>query len=186
MKKDEIDRLFEDLKGNFDLKEPKGGHKNRFLEKLNAKKGVASLKRKESRWQRPLAIAASVAILFSAGILFFNMPTSLDEMVAEISPEASRSEFYFVSIIEEQIKELKRETTPETKRIIEDTLGQLEKLEMDYEQLEKDLIEGGNNKLILSAMITNFQTRIDLLKDVLGKIETIKTLKNYDNAKTTF
>ena len=62
---------------------------------------------------------------------------------------------------------------------------QLKKLKNNYGLLEKDLINGGNSKLILSAMITNFQTRIDLLQDVLDKIETIKNLKNYDDAKIT-
>jgi len=62
---------------------------------------------------------------------------------------------------------------------------QLKKLENNYDLLEKEMIKGGNSKLILSAMITNFQTRIDLLQDVLDKIETIKKLKNYDDAKIT-
>ncbi|WP_149277503.1 hypothetical protein [Pareuzebyella sediminis] len=186
MEKNELDRLFEQLRGRFDLEEPKVGHTDRFLEKLNTKKGVTTLRRPKNRWQRPVAIAASFVILLTTSILFFNSQTSLEEQVAEISPEASKSENYFASIIDEQIKQLEKETTPETQRIIEDTMVQMEKLELDYNNLEKDLIKGGNNKLILSAMITNFQTRIDLLQDVLKKIETIKTLKNYDNANTTF
>jgi len=62
---------------------------------------------------------------------------------------------------------------------------QLKKLETNYKQLETDLINGGNDKLILSAMITNFQTRIDLLQDVINQIETIKNLKNYNDENLT-
>ena len=48
--------------------------------------------------------------------------------------------------------------------------------ENNYKELELDLINGGNSKLILSAMITNFQTRIDLLQDVLQQVEEIKNI----------
>ena len=62
---------------------------------------------------------------------------------------------------------------------------QLNKLEINYKKLEQDLLNGGNSKLILSAMITNFQTRIDLLQEVMDKIENIKTFKNYDDENIT-
>jgi len=64
-------------------------------------------------------------------------------------------------------------------------MAQLTKLEINYKKLEQDLIGGGNSKLILSAMITNFQTRIDLLQEVMDKIENIKTFKNYDDENIT-
>ncbi len=79
--------------------------------------------------------------------------------------------------MEQQVKQLESESSPETKKIIEDTMSQLTKLEADYKQLENDLMNGGDGKLILSAMIQNFQTRIDLLQDVIDQIETIKNLK---------
>lgn len=62
---------------------------------------------------------------------------------------------------------------------------QLKKLDKDYQKMQQDLLQGGNSKLILSAMITNFQTRIDLLNEVLEEIEDIKILKNYENENST-
>ena len=56
---------------------------------------------------------------------------------------------------------------------------------INYKVLEQDLLNGGNSKLILSAMITNFQTRIDLLQDVLDQVENIKNLKNYNDENYT-
>ena len=87
--------------------------------------------------------------------------------------------------IEDQIKELENESTPETKILVDDAMIQLNKLEINYKKLEQDLLNGGNSKLILSAMITNFQTRIDLLQEVMDKIENIKTFKNYDDENIT-
>ncbi|WP_298481054.1 hypothetical protein [uncultured Maribacter sp.] len=178
MEKDTINKLFNDLQGSFDIEEPIEGHKTRFLEKLRQKNTVATITKKKNSWWKPLSIAASIALLFFLAIGGLNNSITTEDKVAEISPEVSKSELYFVSLIDDQIKELEKENSPETKKIIEDTLLQLNKLEKNYSQLEQDLLNGGNSKLILSAMITNFQTRIDLLNEVLAQIDRIKKIKN--------
>ena len=186
MEKDNIEELFNKLQGEFDVEEPIQGHQQRFLAKLNTSQGVVIMapKRKLS-WLKYTSIAAAVTLLLTVGFLQLNSTNTIDEQVAEISPEASKTEFYFASLIEEQIKELNSEKSPETEKIIEDTMSQLKKLELNYSKMEQDLVNGGNSKLILSAMITNFQTRIDLLKEVMIQIETIKNLKNTNNANYT-
>ncbi len=185
MKKDPINNLFDNLQDKFDFEEPENGHQNRFLQKLEASKGVVSLKKQSFNWWKPLSIAASVVIILGLGFGMFSSSSSVDEQVAQISPEVSQTQFYFASLIEEQVKELESESTPETKKIIEDTMVQLHKLESNYQLLEHDLLNGGNSKLILSAMITNFQTRIDLLKDVLSQVENIKNLNKYHDENFT-
>ncbi len=105
--------------------------------------------------------------------------------MAKISPEVGNTQVYFASLIEDQVKLLENESSPEAQKIISDTMIQLKKLETNYKKLETDLLNGGNDKLILSAMITNFQTRIDLLQDVINQIETIKNLKNYNDENFT-
>ena len=186
MKQENLESLFEKLQGTFDNEEPQEGHQQRFLEKLQASQGVVSINgKKKSSWWKPLSIAASVVLLCAVGVGFFNSVPTRDEQVAEISPEVSQTQFYFASLIEEQVRELESESTPETQKIIDDTLVQLQRLETNYKKLEQDLLNGGNSKLLLSAMITNFQTRIDLLEDVLNQIENIKTLKNQNDANYT-
>jgi len=184
MKKDTIENLFKNLQGSFDIEEPKTGHELRFLEKLSASKGVVSIKKSTKfRW-KSLAIAASIALLCAVGVGLYNSQPSLDQQVAQISPEVSRTSVYFAGLIEEQVKQLENESTPQTRQIIDDTMLQLDKLETDYARLEQDLVNGGNSKLLLSAMITNFRTRIDLLQEVLDQIENIKNLKSYDETET--
>ncbi|MFT5736398.1 MAG: hypothetical protein ACJAU2_001601 [Maribacter sp.] len=185
MEKDNIEQLFENLKGSFDTQAPEYGHEDRFLEKMNlgSKGGTSPIKK--TAWWKGVSIAASVAVLIAVSIGFFNQNSSIEQQVAKVSPEVSNSQFYFASLIEEQVKELQAESSPETQKIIFDTMLQLKTLETDYGRLEKELLSGGNSKLLLSAMITNFQTRIDLLHDVLEQIETIKNLKNYNDANYT-
>jgi hypothetical protein len=185
MEKDNLDNLFDNLQGTFDTEEPQGRHQERFLEKLQASQGIVSIQKKKNSWWRPLSIAASVAILLGIGFSVFNNSPSIDQQVAEISPEASQTQFYFANLIEDQVKQLEIESTPETKKIIEDTMVQLRKLDANYKTLEQDLLNGGNSKLILSAMITNFQTRIDLLQNVLNQVENIKNLKKYTDENYT-
>lgn len=184
MSKDNLDRLFENLQGKFDLEEPKSGHQERFLEKLNQSKGVVTLNTKKRNIWRSLSLAASFALLCVLGLQVFNTKPSLKEQVVEIAPEVSQTEFYFANLIEEQVQLLKDEKSPETAKLVDDTLLQLGKLEADYSNLEQELVNGGNSKIILNAMITNFQTRIDLLKEVLTNIENIKNLKSHDDENT--
>ncbi|MFS4493969.1 hypothetical protein [Maribacter sp. 2308TA10-17] len=185
MEKDNIDRLFDNLQGNFDTEEPHGGHQERFLQKLQRSQRIVSVQKKKNTWWRPLSIAASVAILLGVGFSMFNASPTIDQQVAEISPEVSQTQFYFASLIDEQVKQLESESTPETKKMIDDTMIQIRKLDANYKILEQDLLNGGNSKLILSAMITNFQTRIDLLQNVLSQVENIKNLKKYNDENYT-
>ncbi len=185
MEKDTIDQLFDKLQGTFDTEEPRGEHQQRFLEKLQASQGLVSIQKKKNTWWRSLSIAASVAILLGISYSMLNTSPTIDQQVAKISPEVSQTQFHFASLIDEQVKHLESESTPETQKIIDDTMVQLKKLDANYKILEQDLLNGGNSNLILSAMITNFQTRIDLLQDVLDQVSTIKNLKNYNDANYT-
>lgn len=186
MKKDNLQVLFDKLQNDLDFAEPANGHQQRFLDILNKSKGVASIApEKKQSWLRILSIAATIAILLSIGIAQFNTSSSIEEKVAQISPEASKTQFYFTSLIEEQVKELNSEQSPENERIINDAMIQLKKLETNYSEMEQDLLNGGNSKLILSAMITNFQTRIELLNEVMTQIENIKNIKNTNDANYT-
>jgi hypothetical protein len=185
MKEENLEGLFKQLQGSFDTEEPSSGHKARFLERLTSARGVVSLKPKKIHWWKPLSIAASIAVLCAVGIGLLNNPPTLEERVAKISPEVSQSQLYFTSLIEEQVKQLESESTPKTKQMIDDTMLQLKKLETDYRALEQDLLKGRNSKLILSAMITNYQTRIDLLQEVTDKIENINESNTYNDENLT-
>nr|WP_321413806.1 hypothetical protein [uncultured Allomuricauda sp.] len=185
MKKDSLDYLFERLHGELDVAEPQSGHQERFLEKLNKDQDTIALNKKKTSWWKPMSIAASIALVALLGYQAFGPQPSIKQQVTKIAPEASQTEFYFANLIEEQVEELKQEKTPETAQLVDDTLAQLAKLDKDYETLEHDLIDGGDSKIILSAMITNFQTRIDLLKEVLSQIENIKNLKTQNDESFT-
>lgn len=176
MKTEELDKWFEDQAGSWDLAEPTSGHQERFLEKMQASQIKEPKVIRLQSWFRPLlAIASVVAVI----VLLFaksSGPTTKD--LASVSPEMEKTQDFFTMAIEEQLYQIQQESNPETKVLVSDALNQLKSLEEDYDLLKKDLAENGENKGVIYAMITNFQTRIDLLKDVLEKIESTKRFKS--------
>ncbi|WP_340066679.1 hypothetical protein [Ascidiimonas aurantiaca] len=178
--KDSIEKLFESLQNDWDVHEPAPDHKNRFLQKLNAQnEKVISISRKKRTWWKPLSIAASFILLIATGM------SLLRPSAPEVSPEIIETQVYFTSLINEEMEKLEAISDKDTEKMVSDAITQMKKLEIDYVLLEAELAEGGNSKQILYAMITNFQTRIDLLKNVLNQIEEIKLLKESSHENHT-
>jgi hypothetical protein len=61
--------------------------------------------------------------------------------------------------------------------------GELEQLEMSYQNLKAELPENPNQEIVIEAMIQNLQWQIDILNQQLTIIQKIKQLKN--NEKNT-
>ncbi|WP_461533641.1 hypothetical protein [Sinomicrobium sp.] len=183
MKKDAIDELFDKLKGQFDTKTPSADHRDRFLEKLSQPveqtKSVAP-----GKLLSLLPIAASLLVLLSVGwMLFQSLPGSPEHTLPETeevqpNPELQKTQYYFSSLIREELQKIRETaTTAETRIIMEDALDRLALIESDYDKLEKELQRNGYSKKLLHAMITNFQTRITLLQNVMEQIEQTKALQ---------
>ena len=186
MEKDTIDDLFNDLKGELDVNQPRKDHELRFLDKLKANTIASNQSDKKSgfNWKPFLAIAASLVICFSVFTTTQGESETLD--LASVSPELSETQDFFTATIENELKKLNKERSPLTEQIITDALAQIQSLEADYKHLKTDLTESGNDQRVIYAMIANFQSRIDILNTVLEQIETIKELKiNTDEPKNT-
>lgn len=177
MKKDNINQLFENLQGEFDVEVPKLGHQERILSKLNStdSKAVKASSKTFKLWKPLLAVAATIVICFSLMTILNSQPITND--LASVSPELSKTQDFFTSTIENELNKLNNERTPETKILVDDALKQLKILENDYESLKKDLTESGDDKRVIYAMISNFQNRIYVLQSVMERIDDVKQLK---------
>ncbi len=171
--KDTIEQLFERLEGTFDLHETPKGHHQRFLEKVKADRDRSN---RLPRWWGPMSIAATVILLLAAGLFYQNNENQPDGL-ASVSPEMEQTQSFFTTVISEELETLKSFKNEDTRILIDDTMNRLEVLEVEYKQLKTDLVESGNDKRVISAMIANFQNRIELLQQVIENIEEIKTLK---------
>ena len=180
MKDQDFKNIFEGL--NFDIEEPKQGHKNRFAKKLQAQNKNVKPKR---LWSPILGIAASftIVILLVASLFKPQLFTNNADL-AGISFEMKQTEEFYSGLIKQELNALNKEKSAETEAIIKDALFQIDKLEKEYQKLRKDLSRSGKDKRVIHAMISNFQQRIDLLNSVLNQIEELKTLKNKNYEST--
>ncbi|MBU2930006.1 hypothetical protein [Winogradskyella psychrotolerans] len=181
MKKDSLDSLFDNLKDQFDIETPQHNHEQRFLEKLKANDTTSTEIKKQPgfNWKPFLAIAASIVICFGLFTTLQQQPKEYD--LASVSPEMSETQDFFTITIENELKKLNKERSPLTDQIINDALVQIQQLETDYQKLKTDLTESGKNQRVIYAMISNFQTRIDILNTVLEQIEIVKQFKSNSN-----
>lgn len=172
VEKDNIDKMFESLEGTFDIHEPSENHTAKFARMLNQKAAPA----KKTSFKKWWYIAASVVVLVATSVSVLVFGPEQHEDIAEVAPELYQSQTYFTGIINQELEKLKKEDSPETRKIVEDAVVQINKLEKDYETLKKHLLENGADKRIIYAMITNLQSRIELLKHVLETIDNVKTI----------
>ncbi len=180
MKEDKVEKLFKRMQDQLDIHEPSADHQLRFLEKLQHQNKVIPLQPKKRNWYKPLAIAASIVVLF--GIATMKLAPNTEEAeLASISPQMQETQSFFTSAIQIQLEEINKVSSTETKELVTDAMRQIEKLEFDYETLKKDLVRSENDKRVISAMIKNFQKRANLLEEVLQKINDINEYKLSEN-----
>lgn len=178
MKEDNIDRLFKNLQNDFDKEMPEIGHEKRFLDKLKSNSSIKNKKQKRSYKISYLSIAASIVLLF--GVFMVLQNKSEVHGLASVSPELSQTQDFFTTAITSELNKIKAHRNPENEILISDALNQMALLEKNYERLILDLKKSGNDKRVIYAMINNFQSRIDILENVLKTIEDIKQLKQVE------
>jgi hypothetical protein len=180
MSTDNLDNMFKNLQGNFDLEEPKDDHKKRFMAKLNDQNKTAQVHKKGwTIWKPLLGVAASIVLIIA--LVIGNNQDASATGLASVSPEMAVTQDFFTSTISAELKKLENASNPETKVLIQDALNQMKRLEIEYDSLISDLSESGNDQRVIYAMISNFQNRIEILQNTLKQIEIVEQLKNSKN-----
>ncbi|MCF7569157.1 hypothetical protein L3X37_12400 [Sabulilitoribacter arenilitoris] len=185
MSNNNLNDLFENLENRFDVETPNLGHQQRFFNKLvkqnkNNEVYIKTLTSKSKLWKPFIGIAASFALLVSV-FVFINQHNSQIDL-SEISPEMAQTQTVFTTMFNNELSKINSEEMPEYQDLIVDALYNIKVIEEDYNQLIIGLNENPNDQLIMSAMILNFQSRIDILQDVMQEIEKAeKSTKNEPN-----
>jgi hypothetical protein len=182
MENKELNGFFRDL--DFDIADPPEGHQERFLEKLKKQQFQPGSSKGKLRtlWMPIMAVAASLLILFMlTGNLTGFQTLNRQGDLAGISPEMKETQEFYTSLIKTELTRLNEVKSSETEVLINDALKQLEKLDLEYLNLKKDLVKSGQDKRVILAMVSNLQQRINVLNNVLLSIEKINELKNPSN-----
>ena len=175
--KDTLGELFNRFESQWDTEHPNLGHQERFLGKLGSKKKTA--------FPFKIAVPVAAALALIMGLLVIFNPYKNNDATAlnHLSPQAKEAQLYFSGIIKKELAKVEKENTPETRKLVSDALNRLQTLENDYNKLTLELQQKGESKQIIHAMITNLQTRISFLEEVLTRIENIKKIKENYNEK---
>ncbi|PKH51200.1 hypothetical protein CXF68_11130 [Tenacibaculum sp. Bg11-29] len=151
---------------NFDIYEPHSGHSNRFQRKLQQQK----------KQHKPtifwMSIAASIVLVLGFYLGSYQQNNNYD--LADISPKMAETQSFFVSTINQELKEIEQYRNIETEKIIEDSLEKIEELEDHYKALISELTKNENKRQVIQKMIGNYQQRLTVLERLLLQLERQK------------
>ena len=186
----DLRKLFKEQRENekFSMKK---GHEGRFLEKLEEE---LPLRKKTSSYQW-LKIAASIVIVLgTSGYFFLQNEQSDDEpnvtvvngsdeatnkktiSFGDLSPELKKVEDYYVANINYELSKL--EVSEENKEVVDGFLSRLDELNIEYQELNKELNDIGPNDQTIEAAINNLQLRLQLMQKLKSKLNQLKSSKN--------
>lgn len=168
-----LEKYIRTNRDSFDEKEPSEGHFDRFRQKMESRKPV----RKVNLYM--VAAAAAIAGLIltgTLGILYNN--SSINKLnkkelsLSMISPELKEVENYYMGQINEkynQINSLTKQTTPEVKSEVYKAINDMN---LGYVLLKKELTKNPNSEVV-NAMIQQYQTRVEMLDQILSSLQNI-------------
>lgn len=175
MKNEKLDQLFENLENQWDVNELDNQHLDRFSKKM-------TLKKRKRNYSLIYAIAASVVVLLGITLLYPKADSHKELKFA--SKETKQTDSIFTVLIRNELEKINEKKSPENEKIINDALKQMKSLDSDYKKIMHELEVNGESKPIIYAMISNLQTRISFLQNVLKQIEESEKLKNLHDEKT--
>jgi len=141
--------------------------------------------RRVSLWRYVRVAAAVVVLLISGSVIgpYFsnNHQSALVSSLAEVAPEYGEMEQYYTKQINQ--KEQQLASLQPDKKVSED----LKELDRFYADLKKELQNApeGAEEQIVNAMINNYRTKLEILDQVLKKIQSTnqKTFPEEDTVR---
>ena len=178
--KNNIEDFFKEKRQEFDTAEPNVGHFERFQARLDIAEKTPK-KRGGTPWY-VLAVAASVLLIFGYWMGNYNQ-NSVNQGIelADVSPKMEETQNFYLATIQKEVNEIKLKKTTSNQKIIDDAFVQLELLETNYRKLTLELKESNADKRVIYAMITNFQSRLQVLQNLMDQLEEFEELVPQEN-----
>ena len=178
--KNKMEDFFKDNKEGFDFLEPNVGHFERFQSKLD-KRDLGTKKKGGTPWY-VLAVAASILLVFGYWMGNYNQ-NSIDKGIelADISPKMEETQNFYLTTIKKEVSLVKAKQTEANQKIIDDAFTQLNLLETNYRKLTLELKESNADKRVIYAMITNFQSRLQVLQNLMDQLEEFEEMVPQNN-----
>ncbi|WP_188371085.1 hypothetical protein [Muriicola marianensis] len=167
----------------------KEGHEARFEQRLDE-----AFPQKRRSFYYLFGMAASVVVLLGLGFVFYQQmqteipvkTTVVDKQpvseepyaisLGDLSPDLKKVETYYVSSINLELSRL--DLSEDNKEIVDDFMGRLAELNLEYRDLNRELNEIGPNEQTIEALIRNLQLRLQLLLKLKDKLNHLKSSNN--------
>jgi len=166
MNKDKLEQFIIDRRDAFNDQEPPKMAWEGIQKKLPKNNKIP---RRVSLWKFT-RIAASVAFLLAIGFLMGRQSFTTQEVagIEEQFPEFLEAKSYYEYEVDEKLTRLASYSYDTS---IEEDMSQLDDF---MEELKEELEEApkGAEEQIINAMITNYQTKLDILEKVLESVES--------------
>jgi len=175
MNKDNLEKFIFERRDAFDDQEPPKMTWGKIQQELQKDNKVP---RRISLWQ-VVKMASLIVFLISIGIVIGQYSSSNTEIasIEESFPEFKEAQTYYEFEVDEKLAQLARYSYDNS---LEEDMAQLddfmEELRMELEEAPK-----GTEELIINAMITNYQTKLDILEKVLESAKSTNQEKDNSN-----
>jgi len=145
------------------------------------------VEKKNTNW---IWIAAGFVLLIGLGSLFFlqqqtpvntaqikkksspNTKAVEEIALGDISEEHAQIELHYTALVNDRLDLLKA-LNPDP-----EMMAEIDELEMEYEQLKKELGRGSNDEVIVEAMIENYRLKLEILEALLEGLQNAKKVSH--------
>lgn len=134
-------------------------------------------------WRSPkFRVAAGIAILVGLFFLFNDFNREQHEYRAQnssSSKELQEVDIYYNNLVSYQVQLVQKSSKLSPQEKLE-FLSFMDELDLEYNELKLELNKNINSEFILEAIIKNYQKRIELIENLLNRINDSKKISNED------
>jgi len=173
--KDKLEQFIADNKEGFDTHDAPGHLWQAISKELQARK-------KRRVFSINMAAALILVFVVAAGWYFFASAPAAPKPqeitnAAALQPAIRETEHYYASLVQTQQRQLSYYCT-DYHEICQDFKGEIDTLNIMYQQLKTQYTATNNNEAVLNAMIENLKEQVKLLTMQLEIIRSVKEKEN--------
>ena len=176
----DIEKQIKEQRLLLDSDEPRKGHEDRFLQKLERLPERSPVRR--IRFRHAIQVAASVAIILTSAILLVKKDKSGSKVAQREIPEAvMEADIYYTSQVDARYNEIRDfDFSDEEEKAL--LLDEMKDLESYHQQLMKDLEAHPDDDRVVSALIRHYQLKLEVMDQIITQLNQVKSeiSENYE------
>ena len=174
--KNRLESFIRDNKKEFDQFEVPAALWDKIEKQIDTKQQAKPKKERVVKLSFLLKMAASVIVVLSAGLWFYQYQAKQATDLSNINPQLAQQQVHYASMIEIKRSELKR-IEKEEPQLYKEFSSEIRKMDNSYQKLKNDLPNSPNQEETVKAMIRNLQIQTQVLNQQLEIIQQVNKAK---------